>query len=162
MPLHVSSTHAHHQEFKIALNSLWYHHTYRCDDTRGCVMQFWPPDTYRCDDTRGCVMEFWPPDDEHVCSKHVEAWNKLIVKQNFCASSWLITEIKTCMCWMAFRNWIRSRMLQLRLRCHRSFVMRSGQNSWLSIRNALDSGIWKHCAVAWPFKIPSPKKNERK
>ena len=21
----------------------WYHHTYRCDDTRGCVMQFWPP-----------------------------------------------------------------------------------------------------------------------
>ena len=27
-------------------------------------------------------------------SKHVEAWNKLIVKQKFCASSWLITEIK--------------------------------------------------------------------
>jgi len=25
---------------KIALHSLWYHHTYRCDDTRGCVMQF--------------------------------------------------------------------------------------------------------------------------
>jgi len=32
---------------------------------------------------------------EHMCSKHVEAWNKLIVKQKFCASSWLITEIKT-------------------------------------------------------------------
>jgi len=31
--------------------------------------------------TRGCVMQFWPPDDEHMCSKHVEAWNKLIVKQ---------------------------------------------------------------------------------
>ena len=30
---------------------------------------------------------------EHMCSKQVEAWNKLIVKQNFCASSWLITEI---------------------------------------------------------------------
>ena len=40
---------------KIALHSLWYHHTYTCDDTRGCVMQF------------------WPPDDEHMCSKHVEA-----------------------------------------------------------------------------------------
>jgi len=40
MPLHVSSTYAHHQEVKIALHSLWYHHTYRCDDTRGCVMQF--------------------------------------------------------------------------------------------------------------------------
>jgi len=26
---------AHHQEVKIALHSLWYHHTYRCDDTRG-------------------------------------------------------------------------------------------------------------------------------
>jgi len=32
---------------------------------------------------------------EHMCSKHVEAWNKLIVKQKFCVSSWLITEIKT-------------------------------------------------------------------
>ena len=75
MPLHVSSACAHHQEVKIALHSLWYHHTYRCDDTRGYVMQF------------------WPPDDEHMRSKHVEAWNKLIVKQKFYASSWLITEI---------------------------------------------------------------------
>ena len=32
--------------------------------------------TYRCDDTRGSVMQFWPPDDEHMCSKSVEAWNK--------------------------------------------------------------------------------------
>jgi len=29
MPLHVSSTCAHHQEVKITLHSLWYHHTYR-------------------------------------------------------------------------------------------------------------------------------------
>jgi len=29
--------------------------------------------TYRCDDTRGCIVQFWPPDDEHLCSKHVEA-----------------------------------------------------------------------------------------
>jgi hypothetical protein len=107
------------------------HHTYRCDDTRGCIVQFWPPDdehmyskhveawnkviikfsasswwilikkyiervlsqsvhgtaTYRCDDTRGCIIQFWPLDDEHMCSKHVEAWNKLIIK--FSASSWL-------------------------------------------------------------------------
>ena len=55
MPLHVSSTCAHHQEVKIALHSLWYHHTYRFDDTRGCVVQF------------------LPPDDEHMYSKHVEA-----------------------------------------------------------------------------------------
>jgi hypothetical protein len=29
--------------------------------------------TYRCDDTRGCVIQFLPPVDEHMCSKHVEA-----------------------------------------------------------------------------------------
>ena len=28
-------------------------------------------------------MQFLPPDDKHMCSKHVETWNKLIVKQNF-------------------------------------------------------------------------------
>ena len=42
----------------------------------------------RCDDTRDCIIQFWPPDDEHMCSKHVEVWNKLIIK--FSASSWLI------------------------------------------------------------------------
>ena len=31
---------AHHQEVKIVLYSLWYHHTYRCDDTRGCISLF--------------------------------------------------------------------------------------------------------------------------
>jgi len=40
MHLHVLSKCAHHLEVKIALHSLWYHHTYRCDDTRGCVTQF--------------------------------------------------------------------------------------------------------------------------
>ena len=46
MPLHVSSTCAHHQEVKIALHSLRYHvhvhetATYSFDDTRGCVMRF--------------------------------------------------------------------------------------------------------------------------
>ena len=66
--------------------------------------EFSPPEpvhetaTYRCDETRACVMQFWPPDDEHMCSKHVEAWNKLILKQKFCASSWLITEINILRC----------------------------------------------------------------
>ena len=59
---------------------IWYHHTCRYDDTRGCVMQF------------------WPPDDEHMWSKHVEAWNTLIVKQTFCAWSWLFTEINILRC----------------------------------------------------------------
>jgi len=35
---------------------------------------------------------------EHMCSKHVGAWNKLILKQKFCASSWLITEINILRC----------------------------------------------------------------
>jgi len=29
-------------------------------------------------------MQFWTPDDEHMRSKHVEAWNKLIVEQILC------------------------------------------------------------------------------
>ena len=86
MPLHVSSTCAHHQRSKL-------HYT-----TSGIITPIGgrlvhETATYRCDDNRYCVMQFWPPDDEHMCSKHVEAWNKFIVKQKFFASSWLITEI---------------------------------------------------------------------
>ena len=33
-----------------------------------------------------------------MCSKHVEAWNKFIVKQKYCASSWLITELNILRC----------------------------------------------------------------
>ena len=35
---------ARRQEVQIVLYSLWYHHTYRCDDTRCCIIQFGPPD----------------------------------------------------------------------------------------------------------------------
>ena len=59
---------------------------------------FWYHHTYRCDDTRSCVMQFWPPDDEHMCSKHVEAWNKTYCETQFCASSWLNTEINILRC----------------------------------------------------------------
>jgi len=68
MPLHVSSACAHQQEVKIALRSLWYHHTYRRDVFRAHVLvirriktalrSLWYHHTYRCDDTRGCVMQF--------------------------------------------------------------------------------------------------------
>ena len=37
MPLHASSTRADRQQAKIVLYSFWYHHTYRCDDTRDCT-----------------------------------------------------------------------------------------------------------------------------
>jgi len=53
-----------------------------------CVAPVHGTTTYRCDDTRCCIVQFWPPDDEHMFSKHVEAYNKLIIK--FSASSWLI------------------------------------------------------------------------
>ena len=45
-----------------------------------------------CDDTRDCIIQFCPSYDEHMCSKHVETWNKLIIKFN--ASSWLILRNK--------------------------------------------------------------------
>ena len=34
---------ARRQDVKIVLYSLWYHHTYMCDDTRDCIIQFWRP-----------------------------------------------------------------------------------------------------------------------
>jgi len=46
MLLHVSSTRAYRQEAKIVLYNLWYHHTYRCDDTRGCTVH-WSTSTRR-------------------------------------------------------------------------------------------------------------------
>jgi len=77
MPLHVSITCAHHQKVKIALHSLWYQYTYRwlsrAQVERVLSQPVQEMATYRCDDTRGCVMQFLPPDDEHMCSKHVEA-----------------------------------------------------------------------------------------
>jgi len=59
MPLYVSSTCAHHQEVKIALHSLWYHHTYRWPSgaqVEGGLQSSLNLCTRRCDDTRGCVM----------------------------------------------------------------------------------------------------------
>jgi len=46
-------------------------------DRNGSTSGLTPWQTYDDDDdTRVCVMQFWPPDDEHMCSKHVEAWNE--------------------------------------------------------------------------------------
>ena len=102
MPLHVSSISAHHQEAKIVLYSFWYHHTYRWPSgaqvDRGVLSEpVHGTATYRCDDTRDCIIQFCPPDDEHMCSKHVESWNKLIIK--FSSSSWLILRNK-CFIWV--------------------------------------------------------------
>ena len=41
MPLHVFSTRAHHQEVKIALHSLWYHHTETSEWSKIIKIQFY-------------------------------------------------------------------------------------------------------------------------
>jgi len=41
MPLHVSSTFAHHQEVKIALHSLWCHHTETSEWSKISKIQFY-------------------------------------------------------------------------------------------------------------------------
>jgi len=48
---------AHHQEVKIALHSLWYHHTYQWPSCAQ-VQPVHETAAYMCDDTRGCVMQF--------------------------------------------------------------------------------------------------------
>ena len=53
MPLHVSSTCAHHQEVKIALHSLWYFHIYR-----------WPS---RAQVERGLVLLSQPVHETAIC-----------------------------------------------------------------------------------------------
>ena len=67
---------AHHQEVKTVLYSIWYHHTCRWPSGTQVERGLHGTATYRCDDTRCCIIQFWPPDDEHICSKHVGAWNK--------------------------------------------------------------------------------------
>jgi len=41
MPLHVSSTCTHHQEVKIVLHSLWYHHTETSEWSKITKIQFY-------------------------------------------------------------------------------------------------------------------------
>ena len=61
---------AHHQEVKIVLYCIWYHHTCRrpsCAQVeRGLYQPVHRTATYRCDDTRCCIIQFLPPNDEHM------------------------------------------------------------------------------------------------
>ena len=66
---------------QIVLHSLWYLHTYRWPSGArdGHLYVWWYQRLYNT---------ICPPDDKNICSKHVEAWNKLNIK--FSASSWLL------------------------------------------------------------------------
>ena len=90
--------------------------------------------TYRCDDTRDCIIKFCPLDDEQMCSKHVEAWNKLIIK--FSASSWLILTLIVLM-WRI--GWAHNNARKLRIGRWDDFVT---VHSWYNyINNQLDATI---------------------
>ena len=73
---------------QFVLYILYHWHCTRAQIERGLSQSVHGMATYKCDDTRDCVIQFCPPDDEHMCSKHVEAWNKFIIK--FSASGCLI------------------------------------------------------------------------
>ena len=85
-------------------------------------------------------MQFLPPDDEHMCSKHVEARNKLIVKQKFCASSWLITEINV-------RRKIYVSVARLRI------LLTDVSDLLLNKRQRTESGAVARKHLDWPHKI---------
>ena len=61
---------------------------------------------YRFDDTRDCIIQFCPPDDEHMCSKHVEAWNKLIIKLSASSLLILINKLFCCIRFRFVRHYI--------------------------------------------------------
>jgi len=61
---------AHHQEVKIVLYNILYHYTCRWPSGAQVERVLSQPAhrtaTYRCDDTRCCIIQFWPPDDEQI------------------------------------------------------------------------------------------------
>ena len=120
--------------------------------------------TYRCDDTRDCIIQIWPPDDEHICSKHIEAWNKLIVKQKFCVSRWLITEINNILC-----LWFRASLIYInncptryntKQLIYYSASSQAAQKTWLVPEAAVtvlctpyDGCGWHQKHVEWTCRI---------
>jgi len=145
---------AHRQEGKIVLYSLWYHHTYRWP-SRAQIERVLDgmPRACRCDDTRDCVIQFCPPDDEHMCSKHVDAWNKLIIKFN--ASSWLILINK----W--FIKVIKHEILAIRVTVQCNITTKNlviydiGTNIFLRIGTLSTFIKWHHRNITLQQPLPS-------
>jgi len=74
MPLHVSSTCAHHKEVKIALHSLWYHHNYRCIGTSWSCSQAVSKPVWHA--PLLCLQWKTPDDGQRNCPKHVDFYSK--------------------------------------------------------------------------------------
>ena len=74
----------HHQKVKLVLYSVWYHHTYRWPS--GAQVESYlnvctgRPST-ECDDARCCIIKFDLLMMSTKCSKHVEPYNKPIIKK---------------------------------------------------------------------------------
>ena len=60
---------AQHLCFAISLfhASTCFEHMCSSSGGQNCITQ----PLVRCDDTRGCVMQFWPPDDEHNSARNM-------------------------------------------------------------------------------------------
>ena len=74
---------AHHQEVKIVLYSIWYHHT--CA-RYGHLQVWWYQMLYNT-----ILTSWWWA---HQCSEHVEGCDKSYYITRFCALSWLISRKK--------------------------------------------------------------------
>ena len=77
IPLHVSSTCAHHQEVKIVLHSLWYHHTYRWPSRARvpCSLKMGPHRLSR-NVVNNCQSNLRNiPEERNLIHTAAEAWN---------------------------------------------------------------------------------------
>jgi len=90
MPLHVSSKCAHHQEVKIALHSLSYHHTYR-----------WPS---RAQGLCIKLVKYWDKFTEMHGQQNVKllGLNYIDIPKNTYIGSWAVTEIMAS----NFKEWV--------------------------------------------------------
>ena len=98
------------------------------------------------------------------CSKHIEAWNKLIVKQKFCVSRWLITEINNILC-----LWFRASLIYInncptryntKQLIYYSASSQAAQKTWLVPEAAVtvlctpyDGCGWHQKHVEWTCRI---------
>ena len=80
------------------------------------------------------------------CSKHVEAWNKRIVKQKCCASSWLITEINILRCTVSKTSKKKSNLMLVPLP---SLSVRCSDDTFSFMRQWWN--VWTHNPWCWLF-----------